>query len=341
VQDLDDALHIKPLGEGRWEIGVHIADVSHFVRPGTAVDEEATQRCTSTYLVTRVIPMLPPVLSEELCSLNPGVDRLAFSCIWVMNDKGEMEPDEPWYGRTVIRSCAKLDYPTAQRMIEGVIKELPGATERPDIPTTDWDPLRRPPLDSDQDCNGIIHDVCAMHAIASKRRVKRFQAGALRLNRPKLSFLLDDDKNPIGFRQYPIKDSNRLVEEYMLLANYLVAEKLIRDAKDLAVLRRHPSPLEDQVGMVLGRLRNAGLDYFSWEPDDAGTLQRSLTLTQQVNPSLMEPVTDMCTQPNQPAVYFLAPDVSSTEWGHYALAIPYYTHFTSPIRRYADIMVHR
>jgi exoribonuclease R len=94
LQDLDDALHIKPIGGGRFEVGVHIADVSHFVRPGKPVDDEARVRCTSTYLVTRVIPMLPPILCEQLCSLNPDVDRLAFSCIWVMNSEGEMEPDE-------------------------------------------------------------------------------------------------------------------------------------------------------------------------------------------------------------------------------------------------------
>ncbi|CAE7726336.1 DIS3L2, partial [Symbiodinium sp. KB8] len=327
AKDLDDALHIKPLGDGRFEVGVHIADVSHFVTPGSAVDEEARRRCTSTYLVTRVIPMLPPILCEELCSLNPNVDRLAFSCIWVMNDKGEMEPDEPWYGRTIIRCCAKLDYPTAQHMIEGTIPvaDTPGADAmREDVPAELWEVARRPTADCAFHCDDVIERVRMLQTVAAGRRKARFASGALRLNRAKLAFRLDSDGNPTGFAQYPIKDSNRLVEEYMLMANYLVAEKMIRCAKE-----------------AVDNLHAAGLDFFEWEPDSAASLQRSLSLTNAVSPSLMESVVDICTQPNMPAQYFLCPDQPSTEWAHYALAIPYYTHFTSPIRRYADVMVHR
>lgn len=114
ARDLDDALHIKPLGDGLYELGVHIADVSYFVRPSTSVDEEARDRCTSTYLVGRVIPMLPRILCEEQCSLNPNVERLSFSVTWVMKEDGTMAEDhKPWFGRGIIRSCCKLDYPTA------------------------------------------------------------------------------------------------------------------------------------------------------------------------------------------------------------------------------------
>lgn len=285
---------------------------SHFVRPETALDAEASRRCTSTYLVTRVIPMLPPLLSEELCSLNPGVDRFAFSCVWVMNEDGEMEPDEPRFHKSIIRSCSKLDYPTAQRMIEGLI---PADAESDDIAAELWDPRRRPACGySTRDVTG---DVLALHRIAAARRVRRFESGALRLNRVKLSFELDADRNPIGFREYPIKDSNKLVEEYMLLANYLVAEKLIMKAGPRAILRRHPPALPDKVYRVVDGLHAAGLDFFSWT--SAGDLQSSLEHCERISPSLASAVTSICTGPNKPAGMFakdLRCVIGCTHFGH-------------------------
>lgn len=153
-------------------------------------------------------------------------------------------PAQPWYGRSVIRCCAKLDYPTAQKMIEGAIVMDSAASaadkRRADVPEELWEAARRPTLKSPFSCDDVIQGVLHLQLVAQERRKKRFASGALRLNRPKMSFQLDADANPVGFRQYPIKDSNRLVEEFMLLANYLVAEKLIREAPSLAVLRCVP-----------------------------------------------------------------------------------------------------
>ena len=138
AKDLDDALHITKLSDGTYEIGVHIADVSYFLEEGTPLDDEAKKRATSTYLVQKVIPMLPPILCEQLCSLNPNVDRLAFSCIWIMNKDGSLSDKPVWYGRTVIRSCAKLDYPTAQRMIDGIIPSTSNDDFLHDLPHDIW-----------------------------------------------------------------------------------------------------------------------------------------------------------------------------------------------------------
>lgn len=255
ARDLDDALHVKKLKAGDvacngaapgphddwYEIGVHIADVSFFVRSGTALDNEAAARCTSTYLVSRVIPMLPALLCEELCSLNPGVDRLAFSCVWTMTGNGELTPHAPWIGRSVIRSVSKLDYATAQRMIDGTITCDMASHPDDSIPADLWEPARRPGAaaaamqaaaasvgasqasssiaDATHSCLEVWNDVRLMHRIAMARRRRRYAAGALSLTKAKLIFSLDGDGNPIGVGTYPIKDSNRVIEEYMLLAN--------------------------------------------------------------------------------------------------------------------------
>lgn len=223
AKDLDDALHITRIDKNTFEIGVHIADVSYFVNRGTELDREASTRCTSVYLVQRVIPMLPPLLCEQLCSLNPGVDRLAFSVIWKMKSDGTMvKGDRPWYGRTVIRSCCKLDYGTAQHMLDGTIK--PSDT---DISSDLWDLERRP--SDGHTIEQVVNDVKFLGLVALNRRKKRFASGALALNKTKLSFVLDKKTgNPSGMRAYPIRKSNNLVEEYMLLANFLVAQRLLQ-----------------------------------------------------------------------------------------------------------------
>jgi len=252
AKDLDDALHITALEDGTFEIGVHIADVSFFVKEGSALDAEAKQRATSVYLVQKVIPMLPPVLCEQLCSLNPNVDRLAFSCIWRMNADGTLcEGHQPWFGRTVIRSCAKLDYPTAQRMVDGLIPNEPSSgisaevvagtsglvdSEQNEDRFLDemsediWERSRRPLLQVQQPpvagpASGgkpqlwkmhkaweISRDVCLMHKIAMSRREMRLCNGALVLHRKKLTFQLNSFGNPVSVGCYQIRQSNQLVE---------------------------------------------------------------------------------------------------------------------------------
>jgi DIS3-like exonuclease 2 len=208
ARDLDDALSVKPLPGGGYRVGVHIADVSHFVQPGSALDKEAQQRSTSVYLVDRVIPMLPRLLCEELCSLNPGVDRLAFSVVWDMDAEGNIE--STWAGRSVIRSCGKLAYPHVQSMIEGSYLALEG---------------QEPPceLSGGHSWPEVVQDSLTLHRIASALRQRRFDGGALRLDNTRLFFKLDGEGNPCDYGVYEQKEANQLVEEFMLLANMTTA----------------------------------------------------------------------------------------------------------------------
>jgi DIS3-like exonuclease 2 len=343
ARDLDDALHITQLPDGRVEIGVHIADVSHFVKHETAVDEEAKRRATTVYLVDRVIPMLPRPLCEIACSLNENVERLAFSCVWKMNidgtveTKGEKKGDEVWYGKTVIKSCARLDYATAQNIIDNVVANG-GSVEEMD--ETLWPKSRRPT--GGHTIDQVAADVRLMHKVAMARRKLRFANGALALNGVKLSFKLESDgETPALCAPYPIRDSNRLVEEYMLLANYLVAERLIAHAGRLALLRHHPPPITERMESVAEAARVG--KGFVLDLTSSKSLQASLSrLGRECDDELvMQCITELLMTPMRPAEYMAAASFSEEEWSHFALNIPYYTHFTSPIRRYADVIVHR
>jgi len=337
AKDLDDALHIKQLPDGRVEIGVHIADVSAFVTPGSAVDKEALRRATTVYLVDRTVPMLPRPLCEVACSLNENVERLAFSCVWRMSEKGET-PADVWYGRTVIKSCARLDYSTAQNIIE---KKVAKGEPAEDIPDELWPQSRRPT--GGHTIEQVAADVRLMHQVAMARRRQRFSHGALALHGVKLTFqgLDDDGETPLKVAPYPIKDSNRLVEEYMLLANYLVAQRLITHAGDRAVLRRHPDPLPQGLEKVVD-VANAMFD-FRVDATSSAALHASLVRFERTcqDETVQKCMTQMLTTPMQNADYFAAGSFKKEFWRHFALNIPYYTHFTSPIRRYADVMVHR
>ena len=206
ARDLDDALSVVPVGEGRWRVAVHIADVSHFVRAASGLDRAAAARATSTYLVDRVVPMLPRPLCEKLCSLNPHEDRLTFTVEWTLGPKAEVLSE--WFGRTVIRSCAKLAYEDAQCLLEGrAVPELAVAA----------------PHTTDQ----VAAAVSTLNKLAVILRERREQAGALRLDQPKLCFTLNRDTGlPDGFYVHEHRDSNKLIEEFMLLANMAVARKV-------------------------------------------------------------------------------------------------------------------
>mmetsp|Transcript_18645 Transcript_18645/g.22144 ORF Transcript_18645/g.22144 Transcript_18645/m.22144 type:complete len:978 (+) Transcript_18645:55-2988(+) len=365
AKDLDDALHITLMDDGTVEVGVHIADVSHFVQDGSALDEEAQRRATSVYLVHGVIPMLPSVLCEDLCSLNPAVDRLAFSCVWRMTRDGALAPNVPiWFGKSVIRSCAKLDYDTAQRIIDKVI---PSSPKQDEVSDADWEYKRRP---EGWSMGQVIGDVLLMHEVGMARRQRRFSSnaclvsplagsqkrnsqsgGALSLHKTKLCFRRDDLGNPTKVFSYPIKDSNRLVEEYMLIANFLVAQKLVLNCQAKAMLRSHPQPVEQGLSSLQSlfeKLFKASPDSDSstigFDSTSAGSLHASLVQLKELFPSntaVYEACMTILTHPMKPAVYVAAGTKPSEEWRHYALNIPYYTHFTSPIRRYPDIVVHR
>jgi DIS3-like exonuclease 2 len=346
AKDLDDALHITNFNDGTVEIGVHIADVSYFVRPDTAVNDEATKRATTVYLVDRTVPMLPRPLCEVACSLNENVERLAFSCVWRMNTDGTIrmkktngaKEEDVWYGRTVIKSCARLDYSTAQNIIENKVARL--GEDDTESSEDFWPASRRPT--GGHTMQEVAADVRLMHRVAMARRQLRFDNGAVALNSVKLTFQLDTDgQTPLLAAPYPIRDSNRLIEEYMLLANYLVAQRLITHAGELACLRNHRSPKIEQMDKAAA-VAKAGLN-FDIDITSSKSLHKSLVRLGQEcsDPLVLTCITQMMTIPMQQAQYFAAGTVPKEDWRHFALNMPYYTHFTSPIRRYPDIIVHR
>ncbi|KAM9459342.1 DIS3-like exonuclease 2 isoform 1-T3 [Salvelinus alpinus] len=327
ARDLDDALSCKPLPDGNFELGVHIADVSYFMEEGNALDFIASRRATSVYMVQKVIPMLPRLLCEELCSLNPLTDRLTFSVIWKITPEGKILSE--WFGRSVIRSCIKLSYDHAQSMIEAPDK-LFQADELP-------------PCAAEHPMDEIHQAVLNLHSIAKRLRAQRFQGGALRLDQLKLSFTLDRETSmPQGCYVYQYRDSNKLVEEFMLLANMATAHQIYRSFPNKALLRRHPPPQTKMVDDLQEFCDQMGLNI---DFSTAGTLHKSLNETlgdDEYTSARKEVLTHMCSRPMQMAMYFCT-GVLKEEllFRHYALNVPFYTHFTSPIRRYADVIVHR
>ncbi|XP_054159882.1 DIS3-like exonuclease 2 [Oppia nitens] len=267
ARDLDDALSIKLIDDDLFEVGVHIADVSHFLKEDMPLDEIARRRTTSIYLVQKVIPMLPQILCEKLCSLNAGEDKLSFSVVWMIDKNGDIVSE--WFGRTIIRSCVKLSYELAQDMIN----------------------------DSNHKETGL----------------------------------------PIGFSPYIYRDSNKLVEELMLLANMAVAHKIYNTFCETGFLRNHPPPSEDAL-----RDFNKFCDYNGFHVDTSSSLLLNQTLETIVNndPNISRVVAHYLLKTMQMARY-VCPGMESASLHHYALNVPLYTHFTSPIRRYADVIVHR
>ncbi|XP_069753159.1 DIS3-like exonuclease 2 isoform X2 [Narcine bancroftii] len=327
ARDLDDALSCRELPDGNMEVGVHIADVSYFVREGTAVDKIASKRATSVYLVQKVIPMLPRLLCEELCSLNPMQDRLAFSVIWKLTPQGKIL--EQWFGRTIICSCAKLSYDHAQSMIED--------------PEKSFSPDELPPVSPEHHVGEVKTAVINLHNLAQNLRRQRFDDGALRLDQLKIAFTLDKETGmPQGCYVYQYKDSNKLVEEFMLLANMAVAHSIYRLFPEQALLRRHPPPQTKMLDDLIMLCEQLGLQI---DFSSAGSLHMSLNRTlgtDQYSAARKEVLTHMCARPMQMAQYFCTGVLhDEASFHHYALNVPFYTHFTSPIRRYADILVHR
>ncbi|KAF7114273.1 hypothetical protein RHSIM_RhsimUnG0094900 [Rhododendron simsii] len=328
--DLDDALSVERLSSGVFRVGVHIADVSHFVLPNTALDMEAQFRSTSVYLLRGKLPMLPPLLSENVGSLNPGVDRLAFSVLWDINLNGEIM--DQWIGRTVIRSCCKLSYENAQDIIDGLF----------DVGSFNPAEDGVPRLHDHFDWSDVKISVKCLNEISVKLKEKRFDDGALRLESSKLVFLFDEDGTPYDGILSERKDSNFLVEEFMLLANRTAAEVIFRAYPDCALLRRHPDPNLRKLREFQAFCKRHG---FELDTSSSGQLHRSLEKIRDAlkNDSvLFNILVSYATKPMQLAGYFCSGDLEGENyWGHYALAVPLYTHFTSPLRRYPDIVVHR
>ncbi|KAK3019418.1 hypothetical protein RJ639_004575 [Escallonia herrerae] len=329
--DLDDALSVQWLSNGIYRVGVHIADVSYFVLPDTALDIEAQLRSTSVYLLHSKLSMLPSLLSENIGSLNPGVDRLAFSIFWDINLAGQVL--DRWIGRTVIRSCCKLSYEHAQDIIDGLL----------DVEGFNSSEYGCADFRGQFEWSDVIRSVKCLHEISKSLKEKRFNDGALSLENHKLVFLLDDNGIPYDSMFCGRKDSNFLVEEFMLLANRTAAEVISRAYPSSALLRRHPEPNLRKLREFESFCSKHGL---ALETSSSGQLQQSLErirLDLKNDTVLLDVLISYATRPMQFAAYFSSGDLDDSvgDWSHYALAVPLYTHFTAPLRRYPDIVVHR
>ena len=307
AKDFDDALSIRKVEDGLWEVGVHIADVTHYVRPGSIVDSEALDRGTSVYLVDRTVPMLPERLCNELCSLRPEEEKLAFSAVFVMNENAEVQSE--WFGRTVIYSDRRFTYAEAQARIETGVGDF--AEEI-----------------------GLLND------LAQKMRSARFRSGAVSFERDEFKFILDERGKPLGVYTKEQKESNQLIEEFMLLANRKVAEYCTyreQNGKRIQrpmVYRVHDEPNEEK----LTRFRDFVLKFgYHFKASKGRSVAKAINKL----------VTEVKGRPEANAVQSLAVRsmakalYTTDNIGHYGLAFKYYTHFTSPIRRYPDMMVHR
>ena len=306
AKDFDDALSIRRLGNGNWEVGVHIADVTHYVHPNTIIDKEAQKRATSVYLVDRTIPMLPERLSNGLCSLRPNEEKLTFSAIFEMDHKANVVNSR--IGRTVIKSDRRFTYEEAQTIIETGEGEY-------------------------------AEELAVLNTLAKERRRRRYQEGALEFDRAEVRFEIDETGKPISVYFKESKDANKLIEEFMLLANLTVAESIGKVPKGKKaktfVYRVHDNPDPD-------KLSNLALiaTRFGYKLNTDGS-------SRQVNQSVNRLLRDVKGKGEENMLSILAirsmakANYSTDNVGHYGLNMPYYTHFTSPIRRYPDMMVHR
>ena len=333
ARDLDDALSCRPLEDGTFEVGVHIADVSHFITEGSALDKVALDRATSVYLTQKVIPMLPRVLCEELCSLNPGVERLAYSVVWVLDKDGNKLRE--WFGRSVIRSCTKLSYEHAQKMIEIDDFDSLHTSDFPDI------------HDKQFSLKHISQTVKNLYNISKRLREERFSSGALDFNETDIGFDLDKSTGmPNVCSLYEYKDSNRMIEEFMLLANMSVGEEIYRHHPKRSILRCHPPPHQVLIQQVEEVCRKYEIPF---DGSDSASVNKSLKDLMQEDEedeerkeTIIPAINLLCMKSFKNAKYFCTGSIDDESgYRHYALNVPIYTHFTSPIRRYPDILVHR
>ena len=338
-KDIDDALHVRELDNGNLEIGVHIADVTHFVAPGSPLDKEAANRGTSTYLVDQRLDMLPGLLTTELCSLRGNEDHFAFSILWEVtppsSDEESMKVVDVKFCKSIIHSIAAMTYDQAQVLLDD-------ATTHVKSNVKGW-------------------GVKKLHEIATIFRKRRFDAGALTLASAEVRIVLDTKtQNPMDVKMYTLKDTNALVEEFMLLANITVSKKILRHFPTFSLLRRHPAPSKQKFAELIAAAANVGVEI---NVDSSKALADSLDKARRFDESQASRATDgkkkkakldrvedsyfnkmiriLTTRCMMPASYFCSGELAEEEYHHYGLAAPIYTHFTSPIRRYADVVVHR
>jgi len=309
AKDFDDALSFTPLKNGNYEIGIHIADVSHYVQENTILEDEAYQRATSVYLVDRVVPMLPEILSNNVCSLRPNEEKLTFSVVFEIDEKAHVI--NQWFGRTVIYSDKRFAYEDAQEIIEN-------PTKNPD--------------------NKINQAILKLDELAKIIRKKRMKQGALSFDKTEVKFHLDENFNPTGVYVKESKDANKLIEEFMLLANRKVAEfigkKKENNKPKTFVYRIHDEPNIDKLAALQGIISKFGYKISTeTKKDTTASLNKLLAdVHGKAESNMIETLT---IRSMSKAIY------TTNNIGHYGLAFDYYTHFTSPIRRYPDVMVHR
>ena len=305
AKDFDDAISLRKLENGHWEAGVHIADVSHYVTPGSAIDKEALSRGTSIYLVDRTIPMLPEKLCNNVCSLRPDEEKLTFSVVFEMDDDANIY--NSWIGKTTIKSCRRYTYEEVQAMIEG----------------------------GDGDYK---EEILTFNKLATKLREKRMAAGSINFHSEEVKFILDENKKPIDTYIREQNESHELIEDFMLLANRTVAEtfggKQSKWKNHTFVFRVHDEPNPEKLNKFILLISRLG---YSMDISTRSKLVSSYNkLFKDVEGKGEKNLVE------QVAVRTMAKAVYTTDnIGHYGLAFDYYTHFTSPIRRYPDLMVHR
>uniref|UniRef100_A0A8C6Q3F9 Protein DIS3 homolog n=1 Tax=Nothobranchius furzeri TaxID=105023 RepID=A0A8C6Q3F9_NOTFU len=305
--DIDDALHCRELENGNFEVGVHIADVSHFIRPGNALDKEAANRGTTVYLCGKRIDMVPELLSSNLCSLRSNVERLAFSCIWEINHKAEILKTR--FTKSVINSKASLTYAEAQMRIDDTNKT-----------------------------DDITQSLRGLNKLAKILKRQRIENGALTLSSLEVRFHMDSETHdPIDLQTKELMETNSMVEEFMLLANISVAQKIYDEFSECALLRKHPAPPPSNYDVLIKAAKSKNVEI---HVDSAKALADSLDGAKVESFSYFNTLLRiLATRCMMQAVYFCSG--MDSDFHHYGLASPIYTHFTSPIRRYSDIIVHR
>jgi ribonuclease R len=305
AKDFDDALSLKKLDNANWEVGVHIADVTHYVKPRSLLDKEAFNRGTSVYLVDRVVPMLPERLSNNICSLRPNEEKLCFSVVFELDANANVLDE--WFGKTIIFSNRRFSYNEAQEII-------------------------------DKGTGDLVNELLTLNGLAQKLRKERFKQGAITFEREEVKFDIDEKGKPLGIKFREHGQANELIEEFMLLANKRVAERIgnipNKDERKTFVYRIHDKPNQEKLEKFAGFVRKFGHNIM-------------LTNPQKISETLNGVLENVKGKPEQNivetlAVRSMAKAIYSTDnIGHYGLAFRYYTHFTSPIRRYPDMMVHR
>ncbi|MCK9218785.1 MAG: ribonuclease R [Bacteroidales bacterium] len=305
AKDFDDAISLKQLENGHWEVGIHIADVSYFVKPGSAIEKEAIERGTSVYMVGRTVPMLPERLSNGLCSLKQGEDRLCFSAIFEMDENARIYSE--WFGKTIIRSNRRFSYEEVQAIIESGDGEF-------------------------------SQEIGIFNKIAGKLREERFKKGSFNFETQEVRFTLDAKGHPLNIYIREMKDANKLIEDFMLLANRKVAEKIGKKKEPQTaktfVYRVHDTPNPEKLETFTQFVERLG---FKLKLTSKKSIAESFNkLFHDIQGSGTEHMIETIAIRTMAKAYY-----STHNIGHYGLAFPYYTHFTSPIRRYPDLLVHR